>query len=410
MSWVVEQAKNNELTLKVNNVYIYSKYNPKNDVERFINTLSNEDFYIVLGLGLGYHIESLLETKTNTKVYGVALDKEDLAIFKKYASVKLQQSANFTLIQSMNVIEDFTESNLVIPVQWTKALGVNHQLTAFLEDVKLRQLSRNRHASLLDSNFEYTKELDTIDIHHLQNIMAGKTACLVASGPSLNETVAVLKSTKNKYFILAVSSCLNVLKLNDIEPDAIIISDAKAFVKYHFHSTDFKVPLLYLATASKEAIKYYEGPKIKLYQEGYEASEICAKKEKQPLFEVGGSVATLGFSLLNYLGFSTILLFGQDLGFRGEHTHAADASSGVMLNQEFQYKELIANDDQYNKVSKSLYTYWRWFDKHVPLSKAKVLNTALTGTKISGAQYVKVDVIMQNLANTDECDFSSLFV
>ncbi|SCY58216.1 motility associated factor glycosyltransferase family protein [Lysinibacillus fusiformis] len=410
MGWIVEKAKDNQLTLKVNNVYIYSKYKPLEDVKRLINTLPESDFYVVLGLGLGYHLLALKERYPNAHIYGISIDKEDKNVFDKHGLIEVKNNKEISIVNQLNQIEfDYIrEENLVIPMQWTKALGEDHALTPFIEDIKLRQMSRDSYQDYLDKNFEFSSMLNDMQVTSLKNKFDSKVACLVSSGPSLDHTIEQLKECKNKAFILAVSSCLKILEANNIKPDAIIISDAKPWVKNHFNGTSCTAPLFYLATASKEAVENYSGKRIKLFQKGYTPSEKEALHTNAPLFDVGGSVATLGFSLLNYLGFSKIILFGQDLGFTNEKTHASNAGSGVKLSQPFKYKQILANDGSYINISKSLYTYWRWFDKHVPLSKAKVYNTALKGSKISEAEYITEDKLIDMLIEARYEDFNKL--
>jgi len=38
MNWHIEEAKNEQKTVKLNDIYLYSKYNPQRDVEKFMIT------------------------------------------------------------------------------------------------------------------------------------------------------------------------------------------------------------------------------------------------------------------------------------------------------------------------------------------------------------------------------------
>lgn len=56
-------------------------------------------------------------------------------------------------------------------------------------------------------------------------------------------------------------------------------------------------------------------------------AEKFAEKHEQPLFSTGGSVATTTFSLIEWLGYEELYLFGQDLCFLAKQTHAENSIS-----------------------------------------------------------------------------------
>ena len=71
------KSRNGEYTIKYNGRWIYSKYNPKEQVKEFVKSLQlnrgNYNKIIIYGLGLGYHIEEI------RKIVG---DKCEIIIFE----------------------------------------------------------------------------------------------------------------------------------------------------------------------------------------------------------------------------------------------------------------------------------------------------------------------------------------
>lgn len=57
----VEESKKGALTLKKNDCYLYSKYDPIKETAQFIDSQINDlaHTYCVFGFGLGYHVEQL---------------------------------------------------------------------------------------------------------------------------------------------------------------------------------------------------------------------------------------------------------------------------------------------------------------------------------------------------------------
>lgn len=86
---------------------------------------------------------------------------------------------------------------------------------------------------------------------------------------------------------------------------------------------------------------------------------------EEPTFDVGGSVAILGFLLLEYLGFERIVLCGQDLGFRQGKTHSIHTTSGMHISDYYKYGEVEANNGEKINISKSLKIYHNWFENKI---------------------------------------------
>lgn len=413
MKWEVEVAKDNSYTLKVNNVYIYSKYRPIDDAYRYVlnEKKSFADKIFLVGLGLGYHLKALLEHNKTAEIYILIFDECELHFLGKYGDKTILENERthiITLTNKENLI-DLANTQPIIPIQWIKAIGPTHKLTDFLEDIKLRQMSFDFIEECMAKNFQYTSSLNHPTVSKLKNVFTKKTACLVSSGPSLETTIHALKKFKGKAYIICMGSTLKMLLAHDLSPDAVIISDAKEAVKYQLINTNYTGRLFYSATASKEALELHVGPKIVLYQQGYYASESLALQRNVETLSVGGSVATLGFSLANYLGFENIILFGQDLGFKDGKTHATLATSGVQTKQAYVYKQVLANSGEFINASRSLNTYYRWFQKNVPLSKSNVFNTAWDGAKINGANYISEEKLDKWAEKLPIVDFELLF-
>ena len=79
---VIEKAKDNNWTCKVEIdgkwKYLYSKYKPVRPIE----DIQKEKNYIVLGLGLGYELKQILE-KTNGEIYVIEKDKSFYSLIKE---------------------------------------------------------------------------------------------------------------------------------------------------------------------------------------------------------------------------------------------------------------------------------------------------------------------------------------
>ncbi|MBK3494834.1 DUF115 domain-containing protein [Viridibacillus sp. YIM B01967] len=194
-------------------------------------------------------------------------------------------------------------------------------------------------------------------IELLKGIGQGCVGALVASGPSLNDTIHSLKKIEENCFILVVGSALKKLMQEGIVPDAVIISDPLDGVVEQLEDSGFEGVLFYLSTANKKAVNIHNGLKVVLFQDGYPAAIKEAKNRKSPLLDTGGSVATLGLSLLMNFNFDSYYLFGQDMGFSGGCTHAEHSTSGIDVKNTKILDKILANNGEYIYSTSNLRTY-----------------------------------------------------
>ncbi|MCT6817602.1 MAG: hypothetical protein M3043_14495, partial [Lysinibacillus fusiformis] len=79
------EARDGNTTLKVNNILLYSKYRPITDTEKFIESEFNNDDkgYVLIGLGLGYHLHALLKLVTDSKpIFVYVLDSQEIDLYE----------------------------------------------------------------------------------------------------------------------------------------------------------------------------------------------------------------------------------------------------------------------------------------------------------------------------------------
>lgn len=379
MNWIVEKAKNGENTLNLNGINIYSKYKPKNDVKRFMENevdLSKSKFLIV-GLGLGYHIDFLLEHMENIQIEYIVLDSNEEALCNKF-NLDLLSNSRVTSFKNNN--EFLQDAQIIIPPAFLTAIGNQHPLYDFIDDIKIRQQSYKRFKEEMAQNFtENKKKFSPIKKIKKEN----ETAILVASGPSLSKNIKILKEISEKFDIFSVGSALNSLLIEGIQPKAVFISDAQDAIIEQIKIA-YQGPLYALSTANYRAVNKHRGTSHIIFQKGYKNAELFAKENNQPLFETGGSVSTLALSFIEWLDYEKLILVGLDLGFDGVSTHAENSTSGRVVDSNFQLREIESNDGTLIHSTPNLLAYKRWVEKKLIDTKMVVINTAKKGAKIKG--------------------------
>jgi hypothetical protein len=414
----IHPSKKGPLTLKLNGNYLYSRYDPLKDAERFIHSQMDEsaNVYCLFGFGLGYHVQELLQKEPDKQIVVIepyvsvirkAAENIDLSNIFSHPNVRI-----FCLGQEEVITKALKEltnqqTKWIISNAWLKALTQNHPLKSFLEDMKIQEMSFQRFSSLMEKNFAENLKYMDADVGKLFGNFNGQKAVLVSAGPSLDDTVYSLKRLKDRYFILSVGSALRVLKENGIVPDAVIITDPQETVYKQLDGMEFTQPLIYLSTACHSAVANHRGPKVMAFQKGYPKAESYAGQYDLPLVDTGGSVATTALDILIKMGFSEIVLLGQDLAYSKNRSHALQSTSRVEVVSNESLLSVLANDGTMVKTTTILSIYRRWFERKVAETKHVIFkNTAEKGAVIQGVPFVHISKIISQSENLIECNFS----
>lgn len=373
MQMEVVVANDGHNTLKINDIFLYSKYKPIEDAEKWIDKEFDDsaESYILLGLGLGYHLMQLAK-KTNKDIYVLYFDPKELTIYKENNS---SYQSNIHLINQLSAVKFNNKMQVLLHHSWVQAMKSDTKIYEILDTIKRNQISFKKFSEKMFLNA--TENIKGY-IQKSYPEKKAKTACLVSSGPSLNETISWLEDNRN-IEIYAVGSSLKVLLEKGIVPNAVVITDAQDNIQTQLAGNVFNGDLYYLLTANAGTVKAHHGAKYLLCQEGYLLAEEVADKFNLPKLATGGSVATTTFSLLEYKGYENIVFFGQDLGFIGDNTHVAGSTSGKNVQTALRIQ---SNDGSLINTQPNLKTYLRWFNDQCAKTKGKVFNTARNGAVI----------------------------
>lgn len=384
MKWTIIAAKNGEPTLCLNELSLYSRYRPREDAWRWIEAEfdAKSTSYLLIGLGLGYHAEKLAQLAKGKRVLVYCFEQQEYEIYKQVYS----SSTNFEIVHDLEGMSFDNGVQILIPNQILKAIGLEHPLFAYLEVIKINQVTYKKSANIMAHNFQ--RNLQAWSKQTIYPIYTKKIACLVASGPSLNTTIHWLKKVKEDVDIFVVGSALKILLAHEIIPAAVIISDAKDNIISQLAETNYDGALYYLSTANEKAVEVHLGPKYLLLQQGYLPAQEVSQKYNLPLLETGGSVSTVALSLLDYLEFESVILFGQDLGFSGAETHAKSSTSGRVIHQDRNLRTVQANDGSFIFTTPNLQTYAMWIESKVNRMNTKLYTTSEQGIYITKVPYL----------------------
>ncbi|WP_187646978.1 motility associated factor glycosyltransferase family protein [Nitrosophilus labii] len=323
-------------------------------------------FLIVYGIGLGFHIEKLLENK---KIEILILVEEKIEVF--IASLytveweKLFEKTSISIVLGTDPDKlAYATVNKLHRINETFTYRVFlyiHYNTNILEKFKIELknliLEENSKWGFFDDELISIKNT-LINIKNKIPIYTGKNKLndelplfIVASGPSLEDAIKTIKKYKNSAVIFSCGTALRPLLKNGVKPDYEIVIER---MKHTYDAL--------LDNASLEELKEVNIIGVNpMYPDVF---KLGSKNYMMPRFPDSGAnlffnfynfpkiefmtptVTNMALALGLHLGFKTIYLFGTDLGFKDRSKHHAKDS--VYYKKESQFK--TETMDSYKEV------------------------------------------------------------
>jgi hypothetical protein len=387
----VETREENE-TLRVDNIFIHSKYYPSKEAEIFID--NNKKIYtdkkaiVVYGLGLGYHIHELLKRiRSDTKVYIFDMDEELISETKSHDLVKLilsDKRVKFYWGYTKKTIEEFSKKislveDLLIfrPALYYIPEKFN-DVRNILNSYELGKTGVMKDKELMSGNEIMNVKLECKDManYFKKYSFINENIVIVSAGPSLNENIEKLKMIREKVKIFVVGSALKALINNAIMPDMICIIDPHEIIYNQIKGYEnLNIPLCFLSTASNLAMSNYKGPKFIFYNE---------IKGNNILIDTGKSVATAILSIAIYGKASKIIFLGQDLAYIGNKSHCDLYAHDNRVPGNGAFKQVESVDGKMLQTTDVLLYYKYWIEKTINQNSHIEYINCSKGAKIKG--------------------------
>ncbi|MEK4023907.1 motility associated factor glycosyltransferase family protein [Sporosarcina sp. FSL W7-1283] len=431
----IDQAKTGVPTVKVElegkTQYIQSKYDPEREAKRLADKHDEESVRHILfiGVGMGYHINSYLEAHVDVKfsIYepneeilhaylsNMPLDKLPIqqlqSVFTGTDEELLTEKIQGLLAASNNVLKIIT-----LPV-YENIYGEQIQLLLqrALESVKDRHSALATNAVFqkrwtINSIKNFATVLKTPNILHDidRSAFEGKPAIIVAAGPSLNEEFKNLRYIKENglAYIFSVGSAINALIEQGIYPDAACTYDPKErnqnVIKIIKDKNIKDIPLIFGTSVGYETIENYPGILLSMVtSQDIISSYLLGETENLSVINDAPSIAVITLQLLIKLGFSEIILVGQNLSFRNNKRFAEGINYRHISNSisEEKKKDLVPIKDVYGEIVFTEDMYIRMLDQFKLYINANpqtnVINTTKGGAAIEGTEFIELATLIK---------------
>ncbi len=422
------KSKTGKLTLKQAGLFIHSKYNPEKEAIKVadIPNPDNTSIIFVLGLGLGYHINAIID-KMQKREYTLFIFEKNINVVKlcmENSLLDFIKKDNVFLFAGDSAFESFSEHCKTLYINQIKgyrviklnpAVKLNKQYYQGLIDNISSELS------VLFMNAFTRFELQRLWIENIienspaiiNNLLRIKKkpecpAAVVAAGPSLKYSIETLKKIQKNVWIFCVDTALGALSETGIIPDFVISLDSQIHnLKDFYSSNKHKSKLSVILGAScypgiqnmAGDVFFFTGLKDDLL-----IKEIEKITHSQILkIDVDVSVTSAAINLALKAGFEHIFLFGLDMAYINDMTHIQSSpiynnflySSNKFSTLPLKFINIIRQRNTYKKGKLKIDFNTKAFKKNLEIliqnSKANFYFSG-SGQNIAGAKHLPYNV------------------
>jgi len=426
-----EETRKGDKTLYINKdnkkIYLHSKYNPTREAEAIVEDykeIKDGMTVIFYGTGLGYHIKLILEKRPNVKYYiyePIAdlmhhfLTCVNLKDFPKNRLLGINIGTE-DISRSINMFVDLNIDEIAIIELPSHKQNFPTEYEDFTNS--FREIVKGRRRSLA-TNYSFQKRwiansmMNFKDVLSTPNIIIenegqfkDRPAILVAAGPSLNEEIENIRHIKENglAYIFSVGSAINTLIHHDIYPHAATTYDPTVFNQKVFEKVKEKgikeVPMIFGSSVGYETLENYPGKKYHMITSQDTVSNYYLKDKEDKSINIvqdAPSIAVVTVQLLYQLGFSTIILVGQNLAYRGKERHSAGVHYSKEVSEKemegsIRVKDVYGNEVLTNEGYNSMRQQIEYYIKELP--NINVINTTKGGAHIEGTEFVELEEII----------------
>lgn len=413
-------------TLKMNQILVHSQYDPVKEANQWVKSVEYKinDTIVVLGLGLGYHVQALLDNTPESvnilivepveEIGNICKNSEYCGKILNYERVRLICNANLTKIEEelKHTFGREASSDRIVLAEQPGCVRTDPTLYTKLRKliVKTVEWLRIQENTTLHFSFDWSRNIMenlwetffSVGVAALQNSFQDVPAIVVSAGPSLSKNVQKLHAAKDKALIICVGTALRVLLKEEIRPDLIVTIDGGETNAKHFEGIDYQdIPIVFYPTVHPKILKNSNMKNFVSMSGMVVENWLNPYLEAKGYLSTGGSVANSAFDFAYQMGCNPIALIGQDLAYSNGESHAkgttqSDSPQSYVSKQTFLVEDLFGGQVMTDKV---LNMYRIWFENYIRLHPDRTyINATEGGAKIEGTQVMSLEEFIEENA------------
>lgn len=365
------------ITDSTGSYYLHSNVNPATEGDYFARQYYSTEcaHYVIIGLGLGYHIKSLLDIDDGIYIDIIEPDIEVIRAANTYMKLDwIYDNSRVKLIHDPECInwQRLLQEDSRLIIHYPSMRHIDNKEVKFqLEKFFIKDSGQRNFSVLLENNFRDNVCNCDAYVDELKKDFEGKNAIIVAAGPSLDNNIELLHKKMESTIIVAVGTVFHKLINMNIVPDYVVFLDAQPNLYSQVEGLEeCEVPIICASTCCKRIAKEYKGMRYLACQKGFARAEQYALDNGYDTYETGGSVSTIALDICLKLGCEKVAYVGLDLAFSGGMAHASDTSE-IEVNDDEKTVMVQGVNGGLVAARKLFVIYREWIEKRVSMSDAK---------------------------------------
>jgi len=337
----VFEAKNGEITASYKELLVHSRYNPSGEAEKLLNTDSvrEAESVVFCGAGLGYAPQAAAKMYASKNL--ILIEPDPLCLLHAFSLFDwtriLQVPSCIFLLQAdlqtvLAVLEHYGLQSAAIIAPKAATERSRDYFSALQELIirnKNKQYINERTSekfgalwiSNICKNLVPSSQLNGIDRY--KNGAPDIPFCILAAGPSLEDTLPFLAEIKKRAVLICTDTALRSCLHAGVEPHFILLADPQYWNARHI--TDLRSPssILITESAAYPSVFRFTCREILLCASAFPLGRYIERfTEKKETLATGGSVASWAWDFARFCGAKTVYTAGLDLSYPANKTHA----------------------------------------------------------------------------------------
>lgn len=388
--------------------FMESKYSPVNEAKRIVSSLEKSySAFLILGAGSGTLINEIINVNKDALIIAVETSEEDIKFINAFVQIhKLKENKNIIFTTIQNLYE--TLINNYFPAKYGD-LKIIEQKAWILENQNyIKEISEiiQHSLNIISADYSVQAHFGKIWVHNiLSNISSlqkhpqkneqifaepdtSKTAAIIAAGPSLDKTLNLIQSQREKYFIICTDTAFQSLSRRNIQSDIVVSIDAQNISASHFFPLNKIQNTLFafdLCASSSAAARILENNgNVRFFVSGHPLASFINNAENSIfpyVYSGSGTVTISAVSIAKNLGFKDVQIFGADFSYHDGKPY----TKGTYLENQFLHKsnKIISQENSFSKLM--------YRTELEEIEKQKFTNQVLCAYKSSLEDFIKKD-------------------
>lgn len=423
----VESARNGSPTLVLNGRYLHSRHDPEREALRAVDSIARRDppVVLILGLGLGYHADTVLQRTHTTRLIVFEPCAEVVRLAREHGLLhRMEAESRFTLAESTLQLQSLLPEIATESLERFEAPGrasdplfdeARAVVAAFGSRLEINAATLNRFGRLWVRNL--CRNVDRIasgrGVDELRGSFADVPVLLLAAGPTLDRILNMLPELARRFLVVAVDTAVAPAIRAGAPPDFAVVVDPQYWNARHLDRVTAATTILVSeASAHPTVFRRFSEPVFlcsSVFPLGREFEQTIGRFGS---LGAGGSVSTTAWDFARLLGAPQVVVAGLDLGFPLGRTHCRSSffeHLAVVLGTRtspgesvvFRYvwsaepRQIPANDGSMLVTDRRMDVYRNWFSQQLGLTGSpRTSAITLGGAAVQGLEQITLEVAL----------------